>query len=55
VGTEFFQSAASLILFFLLLISMSLASYRYLEMPAQLWIRTRWLARRSVPLVVAGR
>ena len=42
----FFQTGASMILVFFVLISLSLASYKYMEMPAQHYIRKRWLMGR---------
>jgi peptidoglycan/LPS O-acetylase OafA/YrhL len=42
--SAFFRSTASLILFFTLLIAVSLLSYRYIEMPAQRRIRQMWHA-----------
>ena len=35
-----------MILVFFVLISLSLASYKYMEMPAQHYIRKRWLMGR---------
>lgn len=42
--TKIFYSTGSLLLFFLLLITISLLSYHCLEMPAQRYIRRVWLA-----------
>lgn len=42
VANTFFQTGISLLLFFFLLILISTASYKYLEMPAQRHIRDRW-------------
>jgi peptidoglycan/LPS O-acetylase OafA/YrhL len=45
--SAFFQTNTSLILFFVLLLIVSAASFKYLEMPAQQHLRRRWLTPRS--------
>lgn len=47
MNSAFFQTNTSLVLFFALLILMSAASFKYLEMPAQQHLRRRWLTRSS--------
>ena len=42
-----FQSAASLILYFVTLVAISLASYKFIERPAQRRIRQAWLVART--------
>ena len=44
---DLFRSAGALVLFFLLLILVSLVSYRHLEMPMQRKIRKAWLSKRE--------
>jgi peptidoglycan/LPS O-acetylase OafA/YrhL len=47
LSAGFFWTPLSMLLFFLLLIPISLASFRFLEMPAQRYLRARWLRARA--------
>jgi peptidoglycan/LPS O-acetylase OafA/YrhL len=47
IPNTFFYSPASLCLFFLVLIPVSLGSYRLFERPSQTWLRTRLTGRSS--------
>jgi peptidoglycan/LPS O-acetylase OafA/YrhL len=52
VGRGVFSSPWALAAFFLVLLTISYASYRYLERPAQQFIRTKWMKLKA--LSVAG-
>ena len=44
LGADFFRTGVSLMLFFAALLLLSFASFRYLEVPAQRYLRQKWLA-----------
>jgi peptidoglycan/LPS O-acetylase OafA/YrhL len=45
--TEVYKSPLTFVLFFAMLIGLSMASYRYIEMPTQSYLRRRWVERSA--------
>jgi peptidoglycan/LPS O-acetylase OafA/YrhL len=46
LGVSFFYTGISLMLYFAVLLPLSIASFRYLEIPAQRYLREKWLTPR---------
>lgn len=46
LGASFFYTGISLVVYFAVLLPLSFASFRYLEVPAQRYLRERWLTPR---------